>query len=191
MSEEKQDSQNQKKEAELLDHSYDGIQEYDNPLPNWWLMTFFGTIIFSFIYFIHYQFGGGQNQIQELEVSMKELPKAAEKIWSEQELQAQSEGHERLEEGKRVFAAKCAACHAAEGQGMIGPNLTDKFWLHGKGHRADLIKVISKGVTEKGMPAWEGLVNEKEMLGLVGYVYSLRKTKPAQAKAPQGVEVTE
>ncbi len=177
-------------DPELLDHDYDGIQEYDNPLPNWWLMTFFGTIIFAFIYYVHYTFGGGPNLREELEVAMKDLPKASEKVFSDEELKGKMDNPEIIAKGKAVFAGKCAACHGAEGQGIIGPNLTDNFWLHG-GHRADIVKTITKGVTEKGMPSWEGMISDDEIIQVAGFVYSLKGTHPANPKAPQGEEVKE
>lgn len=177
-------------EAELLDHDYDGIQEYDNPLPNWWLTTFFGTIIFAFIYYLHYTFGGGPTLTQELETAMKDMPKATEKVWDEGDLQSKMTP-EAVAKGKAVFAAKCAACHGPEGQGVIGPNLTDKFWIHGKGHRSDIIQTITKGVTEKGMPSWSGMISDDEIMQVAGFVYFLRNTHPANPKAPQGEEAKE
>ena len=184
-----EENKNQNHEAELLDHDYDGIQEYDNPLPNWWLVTFFATIIFSAIYYIHYTVGGGYTQYQELEASMKDLPKATEKVWSEEELKAKMDSPEFVEKGKTVFASKCSACHGPEGQGGIGPNLADRFWLHGKGHRAHILQTIAKGVTEKGMPAWTGMISDDEIILVSGFVYALRNTQPANPKAPQGEEI--
>jgi cytochrome c oxidase cbb3-type subunit 3 len=181
---------NSNEEVEILDHEYDGIQEYDNPLPNWWLVSFFGTIIFAFLYYLHYSFGGGPTLTQELEVAMKDLPKAEEQVWGEDELKAKMDSPDLIAKGKAVFAGKCAACHGNEGQGVIGPNLTDKFWLHG-GHRADILRTINKGVTEKGMPSWAGMLNDDEMMQVAGFVYSLRQTHPANGKAPQGEEVKE
>lgn len=178
----------QKDPNELLDHDYDGIQEYDNPLPNWWLMTFFGTIIFGFIYFLHYTFGGGFTQDMELQAAMAELPKAVEMELSEEELAGKMTA-DTIASGKAVYASKCAACHGPEGQGLIGPNLTDKFWLHGQGDRKSLVKVIAKGVTEKGMPAWTGMISDDEIVQVAGFVHSIKDTKPANPKEPQGVEV--
>lgn len=171
------------------DHEYDGIREYDNPLPNWWLMIFFGTIIFSFIYFAHYTFGGGQTQEEELAEDLSRLPKIAEKTFSESDLAGKVDQADVIAQGQAVFASKCGACHGAEGQGLIGPNLTDSFWVHGTGQRKDIAQVISKGVLDKGMPAWDGVLPENELLAVTGYIYSLRGTKPANPKAPEGNEV--
>jgi cytochrome c oxidase cbb3-type subunit III len=178
----------QNEDKNLTDHDYDGIREFDNLLPNWWLMIFFGTIIFSFIYVLHYTVGGGQTQAQELAKGMEALPQAAEKIWTESELQGKVDSPEMLKMGMTVFSTKCSACHGVEGQGVIGPNLTDHYWIHGTGDRKGIIQVVKKGVLEKGMPAWEGLLSDEEVLSVVGYVYSLRNTNPAQPKEPQGEE---
>lgn len=170
-------------------HNYDGIEELDNPLPNWWLFIFLGTIIFAFIYFLHYASGTGLTQTAELEIQMKNLPKPAEKIWTEEELNAPFGAPENIASGKAIFVAKCVACHGNEGQGVIGPNLTDNFWIHGKGQRKDILDVVQKGVVANGMPAWGGVISESEAVHVSAFVYSLKGTKPANPKAPQGEEV--
>ena len=179
---------------ELTNHEYDGIQEYDNPLPTWWLATFLATIIFSFLYFIHYEFGGGQNLQQELVVKMTEIEKLQSnkkintpqnQITEETYLKAASD-LEALSQGKAVYDGKCAACHGDQGQGLVGPNLTDNYWLHGQGQLTQVAEVISVGVPEKGMPPWGTMLKENEMLHLVAYVHSLHGKNPPNAKAPQG-----
>jgi cytochrome c oxidase cbb3-type subunit 3 len=181
--------------APLLEHNYDGIQEYDNPLPLWWLCTFIGTVIFAFIYYIHYEVAGGPTLQDELKVSMEEIAVIAagnhfdRKLESEVELIEKMKSPENLISGKGVFEGKCVACHGEKGQGIIGPNLTDHFWIHGKGQRTDIIAVIRNGVNDKGMPAWQTMLKADEIISVAAYVYSLRGTNPTQAKAPQGEEV--
>lgn len=183
---------------QLLDHDYDGIKEYDNPLPNWWLTTFYGAIIFAFIYTIHYEFGGGWTQSKELAEDMshyKALQQAAaqskssEPAESEEQLMAMMSKAENLTLGKEVYVAKCAACHGDQGQGLVGPNLADNFWIHGKGTRADILKVVRTGVADKGMPPWENMLKTEEVMAVAGYAFSLKGTSPANPKAPQGAEV--
>lgn len=169
-------------------HEYDGIEEHDNPLPLWWLITFFGTIIFSFIYYIHYTSGTGMTLAQELEADMKNLPQVADKAWTDEELESLFNSKENQNLGLALYTTKCSACHGAEGQGTIGPNLTDKFWINGKGHRNEILNVIREGIVEKGMPAWEEVLSEDETIQVSAYVYSLKGTKPANPKAPQGQE---
>jgi cytochrome c oxidase cbb3-type subunit 3 len=176
-------------EPQLTEHAYDGIEEYDNPLPNWWLATFFVTIIFAALYYIHYTVGGGLTQAQELERDLQSLPKVAAQDFNEADLEKLMAAGGIVEKGKAVYAGKCAACHGPDGQGLIGPNLTDKFWLHGHGKRADLMKVISEGVPDKGMPTWSTMISSDEILQVASFVHSLQGTKPANPKPPQGEEV--
>ncbi len=181
---------NQTEDKNLTNHEYDGIREYDNKLPNWWVIIFMGTIAFGFLYFIHYNFGGATTQSQELAYELESLPKALEKIWGEDELKEKTSGPESLKMGQAVFASKCSACHGQEGQGVIGPNLADTYWIHGQGQRKDIFQVVHKGAVDKGMPAWEGLLSEEEEVAVTGFIYNLRTTKPANPKAPQGEEYT-
>ena len=184
-------SEEQTETPQLTDHVYDGIEEYDNPLPNWWMVTFIATAIFAFIYYIHYTFGGGPTLADELAAEMKALPQVATASWNDSDVEKKMAALGGGDLGKAVFAGKCASCHGPDGQGLIGPNLTDKVWIHGKGQRADLMQVISEGVLDKGMPAWGSMISEADVLNVAAYVYSLRGSKPANPKAPQGQEVTE
>ncbi len=170
-------------------HNYDGIVELDNPLPNWWLAIFQATIIFAFIYSIHYMTGSGPTLSQEFESDMKSLPQVTEKVWTEEELIPPFNSADKIASGKAVFAGKCAACHGNEGQGVIGPNLADKYWIHGQGHRTEIIQVIKKGVIANGMPGWGDVLSESELVDVAAYAYSLRATNPANPKAPQGTEI--
>lgn len=180
-------------EALLLNHDYDGIQEYDNPLPNWWLMTFFATIIFSFMYFVHYEFGGGQTQYEEVTAHLEEIKAVAGantgggSSESEEELSALFGDQKMMALGSEQFGAKCASCHGPQGEGLIGPNLTDNFFLHGN-TRKDVVDVIRKGVLEKGMPAWEQMMKGDEVIAVSAYVHAMIG-KNLPGKAPQGSEI--
>ena len=181
---------NDNDQVEMRGHSYDGITEYDNPLPTWWLWTFFLTIIFSFIYYVHYTVGGGPTLSDELKVAMAEIQKGKEQvpvaIESEEKLVEIMKKDGFLELGATAFTAKCAACHGNELQGLIGPNLTDKYWIHGKGTRTDIIKVVRDGVPDKGMPPWGQTMSSEEAYAVTAYIYSKLGSNPANAKAPQG-----
>lgn len=175
------------------DHEYDGIHEYDNPLPAWWLMVFFGTIIFAFIYWMHYTVGGGPTLVDELKVDSAAMqakfpggqePTETDEIWSRL-----SGDPKVLTQGKSVFAAKCAACHGNELQGLIGPNLVDDYWIHGRGAPSEIATVVRKGVLDKGMPTWEGQLSNDDIRSVVVFVVSQRGTKPANPKPPQGEKV--
>ncbi|QLY24072.1 cbb3-type cytochrome c oxidase N-terminal domain-containing protein [Bdellovibrio sp. KM01] len=190
-----QDNNNPNPEGyKQLFHEYDGIIEHDNPLPTWWLWTFFLTIIFASLYFLHYQFGGGITLQDELAIHMTAL----EKEKATQQASAPAETEDSLKEafekidanaGAAVFAGKCAACHGQELQGLIGPNLTDHFWIHGKGTRMDIVKVIREGAADKGMPPWGPVLKREELYSVAKYIMTKLDSKPAGAKPPQGEEV--
>lgn len=174
-------------------HEYDGIIEHDNNLPTWWLWLFFLTIIFSAIYFLHYEFGGGLTLNDELKIHMAELEKskashvASAPVETEDSLKEEFEKAD-LNAGAAVFTGKCAACHGQELQGLIGPNLTDHFWIHGKGTRMDIVKIIRDGAADKGMPPWGPVLKREEIYATAKYIMSKLDSKPAGAKPPQGEE---
>lgn len=175
-------------DSNMTDHEYDGIRELDNNLPAWWLAIFGGTIIFSGLYWLHYQVAG-PNSDQELAMAMEKIQamKKAGPVLSGDRLLALLE-EASMEIGKEVYAGKCAACHGPEGAGLIGPNLTDKFWVHGKGAPQDLLKVIADGVPEKGMPPWAAALSEEEMVAVTGYVKNMAGQN-LPGKPPEGTEV--
>lgn len=183
-----------KKDDLLIDsHDYDGIQELDNPLPNWWLATFQITIVFGFIYWIHFQFLGGETQTQELSRDMAQVEtmraKAPKLETSEDELLALVTDDSAINEAKSVYTSKCSACHGANFEGMIGPNLTDEFWINGKGSLKEIASLVRKGVVEKGMPAWEGLMTDREINVVAALTYKMRGSNPLNPKPPQGEKI--
>lgn len=184
----------QEQDLLIKGHEYDGIKEFDNPLPGWWLITFYATIIFAFIYVIHYEFGGGPTLSQELEVAMKEVQAAkpaasAAPQESEEDLMKKAQDPKFLAMGAEIFTGKCASCHGNELQGLIGPNLTDKYWIHGKGKITDMLTVIKAGIADKGMPPWDGILKQDEMIAVSGFILSKKGSNPANPKAPQGEPV--
>jgi cytochrome c oxidase cbb3-type subunit 3 len=181
------------KDLPLESHEYDGIKELDNPLPDWWLATFLMTIMFAFFYWIHYEFSGGQTIAQELEQDLakiesikKSRPAASE---SEDELRQLLSAAGRVDQGREIFAAKCAVCHGPELQGSIGPNLTDEYWLHGKGTMTDIVATVRKGVLDKGMPNWDTQLKDDEIKSVAAFVYQSAGSHPANPKAPQGEKI--
>ncbi len=174
----------------ILEHEYDGIQEYDNPMPRWWLMTFAGTVIFSVIYVFNIgPVGNGKGRIADYEADMKAFaaahPTPHETVTND-ELLAITKNHESVERGKATFAANCVACHRADGGGIIGPNLTDTYWIHGSA-LTDLYKTVSEGVLDKGMPPWGKMLKPEQLRDVVAYVATLQGTNPPNPKAPQGI----
>ncbi|MFO0242595.1 cbb3-type cytochrome c oxidase N-terminal domain-containing protein [Gemmatimonas sp.] len=178
----------------LLNHTYDGIQEYDNPMPRWWLLTFAATIVFSVIYLFNIgPVGSGKGRIADYEADMaayaKAHPAPTGGDMSSDQLLALVKDEEAMEEGKEAYTAYCASCHAPDGGGLIGPNLADAYWLHG-GTIADIYKTVTIGVLEKGMPPWGKTLKPEQLSAVVAYVSTLQGTTPANPKAPQGTPVT-
>ena len=177
----------------LLDHDYDGIQELDHPLPRWWLSLFYATILFSILYAVHYMLGTGPSLREELAADMAEIEAlkivktSAPLAGTEDEiLAAIATQPEKISLGKAVFTGKCAACHGDQGQGTIGPNLTDDHWLHGTGKASEIAATVRAGVPEKGMPPWGPVLSSDELLNVTAFIVSIRGTNPPGAKEPQG-----
>lgn len=175
-------------------HNYDGIREYDNPMPGWWLWILWASIIWSPFYILGLHFSdvipsyeealaSGQAEIVEIrEAHAAENPT----FEATPEALAAFVGDEtQIAEGAALFAANCAACHGASGEGLIGPNLTDAYWIHGASD-VDLYNVITNGVIEKGMAPWGSVLTPDARAQLVAFVRTLQGTQPANAKAPEG-----
>ena len=178
----------------LLDHDYDGIKELDNPLPGWWLATFYGTIVFAAIYFFYYHMGNGPGPKEELAKGLAEFETMSAASGSgkgidSDKLNAFFHDSGRIKDGGAVFQLRCASCHGVNAEGNIGPNLTDKFWIHGDGSLAAIAKVVTEGVGDKGMPPWGAILKPDELYSVVAYVKTLKGSNPANGKAPQGNEV--
>jgi len=174
----------------IMEHEYDGIKEYDNPMPRWWLLTFAGTVIFSVIYLFNVgPVGSGKGRIAIYEDDMKAFAAAHPAPTggpSVQQLMALAGNADDVEAGKAAYVKNCVACHRADGGGMIGPNLTDEYWIHGASLDS-IYTVVANGVLEKGMPPWGKVLTPSDLERLVAYVSTLRGTNPPDPKAPQGV----
>lgn len=182
-----------KEEAKIdLGHNYDGIRELDNRLPPWWLYGFYITIVFAGIYLWRYHVS------HTAPLSGEEYSIAMAKAEAEKEAYLKKSANNvdentvvlltdasALAAGKNVFATNCAACHLADGGGSVGPNLTDDYWLHGGGVK-DIFKTVKYGVPEKGMRSWKEDLSPVQISQVTSYIKSLRGTKPANPKEPQG-----
>lgn len=173
-------------------HEYDDIQEYDNELPNWWLVTFFGTVVFACVYWFGYHtFQAADLPVAEFEkVVAAQRAVEAERIKSagvidDSALTLLSKDTATVAKGQEIFKTNCVVCHRADGGGVIGPNLTDNAWLHG-GKPTDIYKTVNEGVTSKGMAAWGGQLGVDKTQSVVAYVMTLKNTNVAGGKAPQG-----
>lgn len=181
--------------AQLLSHAYDGIQEYDNPMPGWWLSIFLGSIVFAAFYGLYYHVvDWGPTPAARYEVALgtyeskKELRDRAEAAnISEQTIARGTENPKLLAQGEAVFAGKCASCHGPDGSGLIGPNLTDHMQLHGES-RMDIYRTIAKGVPGTAMLAWGEQLPPTDVLAVTAFVTMLRG-KDLPGKAPEGPRV--
>jgi cytochrome c oxidase cbb3-type subunit III len=172
-------------------HEVDGIEEYDNQLPRWWLYTFYGSIAFAALYWYAYEtgrFADGPQKVYEAEVE-RARAEAASRIKvgeaTAESLTAMAQDPSAVALGKQVFASTCAACHRADGGGNVGPNLTDDYWLHGSAPDK-IYKTIANGVPDKGMPAWLPQLGALKTQAVASYVLGLRGTSVPKGKAPQG-----
>lgn len=169
---------------------HDGIEEHDNHLPRWWLLTLFGAIVFSFGYWFYYQHLTGPGQRAELAAEEKRLADLREKALSskisDDSLLAMSKEPAAVGRGAELFKANCVACHEAKGQGKIGPNLTDPYWIHG-GKPTQIFRVVVDGVPDKGMLSWGPVLGAAKLQDVVAFVLTLKNTN-VQGKEPQGTK---
>jgi cytochrome c oxidase cbb3-type subunit 3 len=179
-------------EEMLMDHEYDGIQEYDNPLPGWWTWIFVGTCLFSIVYFLHHHVTGtGESLLSayQRDVAQAEAIVPAAGPLNEAEFERLAAAPATVAAGKAVFLARCAVCHGEKGEGKIGPNLTDSRWILGSDSLVSIWRTVSNGVPAKGMPPWSKQLTRQELTQVVAYVGSLRGTNVA-GKPAQGKEVS-
>lgn len=176
----------------MLDHAYDGIYELNNSMPPWLKNVFYITIAFAVVYLAHfYVLGTGQFQLEEYEAELAEAAKQAEqrKLLAINSIDAESAEYitdaGQLAIADKFYQANCAACHAADGGGGVGPNLTDKYWIHG-GSIGEIFEVIRVGVPAKGMIPWEDKMNPEEIQAMASYILNMQGSKPAKPKEPQG-----
>lgn len=176
----------------MSDHSYDGITELDNFMPPWLQGVFVGTVIFAVVYFVHYSvLGNGPTGLEEYEEELRVEAAAAEVRQAnmvagiDENTVVFDESAAALASGKTIFETNCAACHATDGGGGVGPNLTDEYWIHG-GAITDVFKIVKYGVVEKGMIPWQDQLSPEQMQQVSSYILTLKGTSPAVPKEPQG-----
>lgn len=182
----------EREEDIMLEHDYDGIKELDNVLPPWWVYLFYGTIIFALVYLVRFHVMNEYDQEQEFknEVALAELEKskmpkdAAEEVSYETVVVLTDA--ESLAKGKEIFNNACAACHKADGGGLVGPNLTDKHWINGGGIK-NVFKLISEGSKNNpSMVAWKANLSAKDIQSVSSYILTLEGSNPPDAKAAEG-----
>jgi len=168
----------------------DGIKEYDNPLPPWWLFLFYFTIVFAVVYMVYIHMFAGSTLMDELS---RDREQHANFLVEQAKLRGVDEGGladrmtdpQLIEAGAAIYQTNCGPCHGAKGEGLVGPNLADEYWVHG-GAAEDILQVIADGVVEKGMIPWRGILGPQKLEEVTAFVMSLRGTEPPNPKAPEG-----
>lgn len=176
----------------IAGHEYDGIREYDNPVPGWLSLLFVGTIVWSLFYVVAINLGYISRYEESLEEGQQEIANMRRVAAADREevtpdlLESAVGNDDRLATGKTVFVENCAQCHAEDGGGggKVGPNLTDDYWLHG-GKLMDIYNIVTNGY-ENLMPAWEGRLSQDERIAVTAYVRSLRGTEPENPDEAEG-----
>ena len=172
-------------ESDTTGHTWDGIQEYNNPLPRWWLGLFIITIVFGFIYLALYpglgNFAGtyAWSSVSQLEQEQARTQAAFEQHYGDiakMDVVSISKNADAMAAAKNLFANNCATCHGADARGTRGfPNLTDNDWLWG-GSPETIYETIAHG--RKGvMPAWGAVLGEQGVEEVAAYVLSLSGRK--------------
>ena len=181
----------------LLDHDYDGIKELDNNLPPWWKYGFYLTIITAVIYLFHFhviktgdlQDKEYDNAIAQAKIEVDEFMKTSANNVDENTVKVLTEASD-IAIGKDLFIANCVACHGKGGEGTVGPNLTDDYWIHG-GSIQNLFTTLKYGWVEKGMKAWKDDLSPMQIAQVASYLRTLKGTNPPNPKAKQGDFYTE
>jgi cytochrome c oxidase cbb3-type subunit 3 len=181
------------KEADiLLDHDYDGIKELDNNLPPWWKWGFYISIVYAVVYLFLFHVikvvplseEEYNREVAQAEIDVAAYLATAADLIDENNVTFLTDDA-RLASGKKIYDLNCVACHAADGGGLVGPNLTDPYWIHGGSINA-VFKVIKEGVIEKGMIPWKTQLSPSQIQDVASYVLSLQGNTPANPKAPEG-----
>jgi cytochrome c oxidase cbb3-type subunit III len=181
----------------LMDHDFDGIQEYDNPIPLWLNLILFGTVVFSVFYYLYFQIGpligtSGWTVVEAYEHAKAENMRLRfAEIGELREDEAtlvtylQPENREWLTVGQTVYRTHCQSCHAANGSGLVGPNLTNDYYKSVE-NLGDLVTVIADGAGNGAMPAWRNRLHPNELILVAAYVASLRGQDLPGPRPPEG-----
>lgn len=186
----KTDNRAEYQQDTVMDHEFDGIQEFDNRLPNWWLWLMWGSMVFALFYWIVFhtlelrvlpreQFEGVMAEAEAVQ-----LAKMLEAGIDNEFFVAMAANETKVAEGREIFVKHCVACHLDQGQGSVGPNLTDANWVHGCEPMA-MWKVVTDGVAAKGMPAWQNQLGPNRVMASVAYIMTIQNTN-VEGKAPEG-----
>lgn len=178
------------KPDQVRDHSFDGIEEFDNRLPNWWLMILYGSIVFAVGYWLVFHtfkivdLPTAKYEKVMVAAAEAELARLAAGGMNDAALWAMADLPSHVDEGRQLFTTYCVVCHADQGQGLVGPNLTDAYWIH-DASPTGVMTTITDGVLEKGMQAWGNQLGPTRVQKLTAFVLSIRDTN-VPGKPPEG-----
>ena len=176
---------------QLTDHSYDGIEEYDNPLPGWWSWIFIATIVFSALYYVWFHFGAeNRSMLDQYEYAKnvllkKQFEEMGELTANRATIAKYKSDEKWVSFGEGTYKTHCQSSHGPDAGGLVGPNLTDNQWKNVK-HLEDIGKVINEGAGGAAMPAWKNRLHPNEVVMVSAYVASLLGKPAANGKAPDG-----
>lgn len=180
-----------KYDGKPLEHTFDGIKELNNPIPPWLVYIWYLSVIFSVVYFVYYHiYGLGDLQDAEYERQMAEASKGVEqhKVESGQAAMVLMTSETDMASGEIIYKEKlCGTCHGQLGEGnAIGPNLTDKYWIHGNSIE-EVYNVIYNGIATKGMTPYKDQLTDEKILQVGSYVLNkMQGSNPPNAKEAQG-----
>lgn len=176
----------------LTDHAYDGIQEYDNPLPGWWKWFFILSIVFSVFYWMYFHFGAPGRTMFDLlsadqaALARKQYGTLGDLAQDRATLARFMQDAEWAAYGKSIFRTNCQSCHGPDGGGLVGPNLADAKTKNVR-HLEDIMRIVNEGAANNAMPAWKQRFSDsRDVIMVSAYVASLLGSKPATSKAPEG-----
>lgn len=182
-------------EDPIRPHVFDGIEEYDKRLPNWWLYTLYLSILYAAGYWGYYEWlhvGATEVQIVETAMAKIEANRLASSPLDDAGLWKMSQNSAFIEAGQATYASSCAACHLVSLRGKsesiaaIGPDLTDSSWIHG-GKPTEVYNTIMKGVLAKGMPGWGPVLGAKKVSEVTAFVLSKHQEGEPVVAAPAAV----
>ncbi len=185
------DNQTEYVQDTVKEHVFDGIEEFDNKLPNWWMWLMYSSIVFALLYWIVFHTlevrplpreKFAQEMLEAQEAELARMEKAGV---SNESLMLMVDIPAKMEEGRELWVKHCVACHLDDGRGLVGPNMTDNYWIHGC-EPMDHLKVVYEGVAAKGMPAWLNQLGPSRSQAVVAYLQTLRGTNVEGGKAPEG-----
>lgn len=166
------------KEEKIREHSFDGIQEFDKSLPNWWLFTLYATIVFSVAYWIYYQKAHiGLDQEEELQAALAKIDetvaraKAGAGVIDNDTFAVMAKNATIVAAGELIYSQNCSACHGQNLEGAIGSALNDGEWKYGA-NPLDIKKIVVEGVAIAGMPPWGPILGDEKVNQVVAYLVS-------------------